>query len=119
MITRHMRTHLRPDGSPAPINELQIPIAQLNLNAPSPEPLSSSSSTLAGSLSPLPQSNNVHQTSPFLGLTPNLSPLNLSPRSEQADPYANLYSTRNPVDLLNTAATFSSLCSSFSGSQLN
>uniref|UniRef100_A0A914E432 C2H2-type domain-containing protein n=1 Tax=Acrobeloides nanus TaxID=290746 RepID=A0A914E432_9BILA len=119
MITRHMRTHLRPDGSPAPVNELQIPIAQLNLNAPSPEPLSSSSSTLAGSLSPLPQSNNVHQTSPFLGLTPNLSPLNLSPRSEQTDPFANLFSTRNPVDLLNTAATFSSLCSSFSGSQLN
>lgn len=40
MITRHMRTHVRPDGSPIPFNELLIPpIDDLSLNQPpTPEP---------------------------------------------------------------------------------
>lgn len=119
MITRHMRTHLRPDGSPVPVHELQLPIAQLNLNAPSPEPLSSSSSTLAGSLSPLPPAQGTLQANPFLGLQQTLSPLNLSPRPEPTDPFVSLFGNRSAADLLSTAATFSSLCPSFSGSELN
>uniref|UniRef100_A0AC34R1R4 Cubitus interruptus n=1 Tax=Panagrolaimus sp. JU765 TaxID=591449 RepID=A0AC34R1R4_9BILA len=49
MITRHMRTHLRPDGSPIPpqTDQLQINIGQLSLNSRSPL------------LTPEPQSNNL------------------------------------------------------------
>lgn len=40
MITRHMRTHLRPDGSPMPFNEVQLPIGQLSINQPTtPDPI--------------------------------------------------------------------------------
>lgn len=109
MITRHMRTHQRPDGSPVP-NELQIPIAQLTLNAPSPEPLSSSTSTLAGSLSPNPMPNLIG-FNPALNLTTRPEPVDLSG--------LNFFPNRSPADILSTAATLSSLCPSFSGSQLN
>lgn len=49
MITRHMRTHLRPDGSPVPpqTDQLQINIGQLSLNSRSPL------------LTPEPQTNNL------------------------------------------------------------
>jgi hypothetical protein len=34
-----MRTHLRPDGTPMPFNEVQLPIGQLSINQPlTPEP---------------------------------------------------------------------------------
>lgn len=58
MITRHMRTHIRPNGSSIPFSELLIsPIAQLSLNsttAPDLDSIANNNNIKSGSISPLP-----------------------------------------------------------------
>jgi hypothetical protein len=39
-----MRTHLRPDGTPMPFNDVQLPISQLSISQPEPQRLGTSPS---------------------------------------------------------------------------
>lgn len=114
MITRHMRTHVRPDGTPIPLNELLIPpIAQLSLNQPpTPEPMDSSnaSGSISRSYSPLPPTGasrqHSRQPSPLPPLGKALVPeMLISPDSSHKSSSLSALLKRNntlPVETIDT-----------------
>lgn len=97
MITRHMRTHLRPDGTPMPFSEIQLPIGQLSINQPTtPDPHRHGSPPPAPDLSALLLAQQQQQEQKCL---PQLT----IPPIASAQPTPNTL-TPNPDTILETAA---------------